>query len=190
MIPPDSIIQIVRSYGLVILFGLAILEGPIATVIAAWLARLGYVDVFAVYGVCVSADLVGDSLLYAAGRRTGHLPGRWLRRLGVGGDRLARLEAHFRDHGPSTLIVGKLTHSAGFAVLLAAGASRMPFGRFVRYNLFATVPKTLVFVLIGYSFGAAYAAIDAAIFRVSLVLLAVLLTGAGLWLLQRRRRVS
>ncbi len=188
MIQPDQIIEVVRAHGLMFLFPVAVLEGPIVTVIAAWLARAGYFDVFAVYGVCVLADLVGDVMLYALGRRGPHLPERWRRRLGLGGDRLQKLEAHFRDRGPGTLLFGKVTHSAGFAVLLAAGASRMPFGRFLLYNVLATLPKVLLFVLIGYSFGAAYAAIDTYIFRASLVLMALLVVAGGFWLLHRRRQ--
>ena len=106
--------------------------------------------------VVVAADLVGDVILYFVGRFShGSLPQRWRARLGLDEQRQAALEEHFRASGGRTLIIGKLTHSAGFLVLLAAGGARMPFGRFLLYNLAGTVPKSLVFLLIGYTVGAA-----------------------------------
>ncbi|MGB8621367.1 MAG: DedA family protein [Paracoccaceae bacterium] len=188
MMQLDTVVHAIQGYGLLILFPLAVLEGPIVTVIAAYFAQLGLMNVVGVYTVCVIADLAGDAALYGLGLwAPGRFPVRWLLWLGITQDRLARLEAHFRERGPRTLLLGKLTHSAGFAVLLAAGASRMRFATFLWYNLLATLPKTLLFVVIGYSFGAAYKAIDSYIFRGSLILLAALATGGAIWLLHRRR---
>ena len=56
----------------------------------------------------------------------------------------------------------------------------MPFGRFLLYNLIGTVPKSLLFLLIGYTLGAAYASIDSWIARASILIGAVLLSRGAL----------
>lgn len=187
MVGPDTLVALVQGDGLLLLFPLALVEGPIVTVIAAWLARADPLLLTEVYAVCVAADLLGDLGLYALGRRAPALPPRWRRRLGLGGDRLARLAAHFETRGARTLLLGKLTHSGGFAVLLAAGASHMRLAPFLLFNLLGTLPKTAALMALGYAFGAAYGAIDAWLFRVSALMFLMLAGAALLWLRARRR---
>ena len=45
------------------------------------------------------------------------------------------------------------TQALGSLVLYFAGAIRMPFARFMAWNLLATVPKTALFELVGYFLG-------------------------------------
>ncbi len=177
---------LLRSHGLLLMAPLALLEGPIVTVIAGALARAEILSVAGVYAVAVLADLVGDSIVYWLGRQAPRLPLRWRTRLGLGEARLDQLGAHFRARGAVTLVIGKLTHSAGFAVLAAAGAARMPFGPFLAVNVLATLPKAGLFLAIGYFVGAAYTTVDRAIFVGSLSILAVLaILWAGFRILRR-----
>ncbi|WP_372839498.1 DedA family protein [Phaeovulum sp.] len=187
MIGAEGVLVLLKLHGLSLLAPLAVLEGPIVTVIAAYLASLAFFDVWLVYVVVVVADLVGDSIFYALGRRgPGLLSPRWRNRFGVTDARLGALKGHFHNQGGRTLVVGKLTHSAGMVVLLAAGAARMPFWRFLGFNLIATLPKSLVFVIIGYTLGRAYTAIDGWIFRASFALLVLSLVAIAAWYLYRR----
>ncbi len=187
MFGAEAVLVLLKLHGLSLLAPLAVLEGPIVTVIAAYLASLAFFDVRLVYLVVVLADLVGDSIFYGLGRRgPGLLSQRWRTRFGVSDARLEALKGHFIKQGGRTLVVGKLTHSAGMVVLLAAGAARMPFWRFLGFNLLATLPKSLVFVIIGYTLGRAYTAIDGWIFRVSFALLVATLVAIAAWFLYRR----
>ena len=54
---------LIQAYGLWILAPFAILEGPIVTILAAYLAQRGFLPVIGVYLVCIGGDLVGDALL-------------------------------------------------------------------------------------------------------------------------------
>lgn len=185
----EAVAAILAKHGLVVLAPIAVLEGPIVTVIAAWLASQGLFNLWSVALVVVIADMVGDYLLYALGRWGLHrMPASWRDRLGLKRQRLEQLAMHFSKKGGRTLLLGKLTHSAGAAVLVAAGLARMPAFRFGWINLAATVPKSLIFVALGYGFGSAYARIDNWISRVSLVLLAVIAVVGVVWLLQRAVR--
>ncbi len=189
MVSLDSIVQLIQTYGLWLLFLLAIIEGPIVTVIAAYVAALGKLDVYAVYVVLVAADLVGDMIYYFIGRfAPGWLPRRWQAKLGINPERLHDLEQHFDGHGGKTLVIGKLTHSAGLFILMAAGASKMPPAKFLMFNLLGTLPKTLAFILVGYSLGYAYKTIDSYLFRASIIILVLVLVAALAWFLRKRRK--
>ncbi|MDO9637063.1 MAG: VTT domain-containing protein [Pseudotabrizicola sp.] len=146
---------LIRDYGLLIIAPLALLEGPVISVASGYLAKAGLVPLQRVFAVLVLADLAGDLLMYWIGRqgRAGlALP--WLARFGVTRRRLATALRAFRRNGGRLLVLGKLTHSAGFAVLLAAGMVRMPLMRFLALNTLASVPKTAVCVAVGWWFGA------------------------------------
>jgi|SRR5579863_1412778 membrane protein DedA with SNARE-associated domain len=146
-------------YGYLALLPLMVIEGPAVTVIAAFLASQDLLNVWAVYAIAVIGDLIGDMLYYAAGRwtlqRLTDRPGRWATRLR---QRVAQLGPRICTRAGAMLLFGKLTHSAGFAVLLAAGAAHVSVRRFLLFNLAGTLPKSLLLVVIGYWFGRLYAA--------------------------------
>jgi membrane protein DedA with SNARE-associated domain len=172
----DNLVALIQAHGLWLLVPFAVIEGPIVTVIAAYLARMGLMNVWAVYAVCVVSDLIGDVMYYAIGRYGTHLlPERWLVKLGLNEARQMTLTDHFTQKGGRTLLFGKWTHSTGLPIMLASGMARMPLGAYIWYNLIGTVPKTALFVALGYFIGHAYASIDTYIARISLVLLGVVL---------------
>lgn len=179
---PD-IALLVSTYGIAALAPLALVEGPIVTVIAAYLASQSLLVLWQVVMVVVLADLVGDALLYWVGRTAlDRMSVPWRQRLGLSDARIAGLVSAFHTKGTAMLVGGKLTHAAGFAVLAAAGAARMPFGKFLVVNLLATIPKSLAFVGLGLLFGGAHAQIAAwlsagsvVVIGVAVVLLSVIL---------------
>jgi membrane protein DedA with SNARE-associated domain len=146
--------QTLAAYGYAALLPLAVFEGPVATVVAAFLAAQGTFEVGIVYGVVVLGDLIGDMLYYAIGRWPlrclGTFSGKRAARLH---QRIALLAPRIRERAGVMLLLGKLTHSAGFAVLLAAGAAHVPIRRFLLFNILGTLPKSLLLVALGYWFG-------------------------------------
>jgi membrane protein DedA with SNARE-associated domain len=181
----DVILVLLQQYGYFLLFSLAVIEGPIITIMAALLAAQGYFNIFAVYGVVVVGDLVGDLFHYAPGRWGKPLLVRWGNYFGIDREKLAALEERFRTRGGRTLIFGKLTHSAGFLVLVAAGAAEMPISQFLWYNFIATLPKSLFFMLIGYFIGHSYNLLNSYLEKGSLVVFALLCVGGYYWYVRR-----
>jgi membrane protein DedA with SNARE-associated domain len=156
--------HILAVYGYAALLPLTAIEGPAVTVFAGFLAAQGLFDIAGVYAVAVLGDLIGDVMYYAVGRWASrrwmvqpkaNRRGRWAARLH---QRVSVLAPRIRTRAGAMLLFGKLTHSAGFAVLLAAGAARVDLRRFLAFNLLGTLPKVLVLVLLGYWFGRLYAA--------------------------------
>ncbi len=183
----DAVLALMQNHGLWLVGPMAVFEGPIVTVIAAYLAKLGYMTLLGVYLVCLLGDLIGDGLYYWIGRAgPAILPDRWLARLGMTAARQLSLEGEFAKNGPRILLIGKWTHSAGLPVMLASGAARMNFAKYMWWNLLGTLPKTAVFTAIGWFIGSAYSAIDTWIWRASLgAVVVVAIIALLVW--QRRR---
>ena len=179
----EGIQLLMQSHGLWVVGPLAVLEGPIVTVLAGWLSKSGYMALWAVYLVCVLGDLIGDALYYWIGRAGPKLlPDRWLAKLGMGEARQLALSQHFAEKGGRTLLFGKFTHSTGLPIMLASGAARMDFWAYMFWNLVGSLPKSALFVGLGWMLGSAYAAADGWIWKGSLALGVIgVLTVALLW---------
>lgn len=182
MIDAELALSLLTAHGVALIAPLALIEGPIITVVAAWLAQQSLLDVKAVFLTVMAADLVGDALLYLLGRLGGR---RVMRLLRVGEHRVEALAERLRRNAAGVIVAGKLTHAAGAAVLFAAGAARVPFWWFMLCNFAAAVPKTLVFIMLGWWFGEAYAEMGGWIILLSLGLLALAIL--TIYLLRRGR---
>ncbi len=142
------------------------------TVFAAFLAAQGILDVFAVAATVIAGDLAGDVLIYGVGRwLLGRLPWRLSIRSQASRNRIKLLCTDITRRAGHFLLIGKLTHAVGFAVLLAAGAARIRISVFVFYNLLGTLPKSCLLVVIGYFFGRFYLDLSAQYRTISLVAL-------------------
>ena len=184
-----TVTQLISAYGLWLLLPFSVAEGPIITVIASYLAHQGLMPIVGVYIVCIAGDLIGDTLWYGLGRFAPDiLPLRWQERFGITQGRKLALEDHFAQHGGRTLLFGKLTHSAGMPIMVASGLAKMPYGPYIWYNLLGTLPKTLLFCVIGYFLGAAYSSINVYMGRVSLALLVVIGIAVAVYFQRRWRK--
>ena len=163
------VLALLASYGYWALFLIAVVEGPIVTVIAGFLASQGLLDIALVFAVAVLADLIGDLVLYAIGC-LGTTPIRAWRYSHFDHYRIANLRQRFRAQPGRALLFGKLTHGAGFLFLIAAGAEHIPPRTFLWYNLLGTLPKTATFLTLGYVAGAAYQRIDSYLWAASLII--------------------
>jgi len=152
----DGIIQLLLQYKYIILYPIASLEGPTVSVVAGVLAWKGILSFWLSYVVLVAADLTGDTFYYSIGRWGGRrFINRWGHYVGLHAERLAAVQEHFRKHSGKTIVFGK-TQAWGSLILAAAGITEMPFGRFIWLNFIATLPKSLIFLGIGYYLGHIY----------------------------------
>lgn len=183
MIASATIAGVVSAHGVAILAPVAVLEGPIVSVIAGFMVHEGLLVLWQAALCVILADVFGDCLFYSVGRDLlNWLPARWLERVGLTGARLQQMARTFESKCASVLVAGKLTHAAGFAVLIGVGASRMRFVPFVLANLLAA---SLAFLALGYFFGTAHAAIGQWLSIGSAALL-LLMAGAAPCLHRRR----
>jgi membrane protein DedA with SNARE-associated domain len=173
---PADILHILILFGYPLIFVTTIFEGPLVTVLGSFLASLGYFNVFIIYAVVVIADLVGDVSWYFVGyfgrnnfiERYGHY-------IGITTERITKMERHFSAHAGKTIFLAKITHAIGLPFIIAAGIARIRFKTFFSYSLWATLPKSLIFVLLGYYAGTSYLKINTVLrdFTVAVILLVI-----------------
>lgn len=183
-----SISPLLITYGYVILFPITVIEGPVATIIGGFLASLGYFNLTIIFVIAFVGDIVGDLIYYALGRwGTKRIASRG-KFLWIKIEHAKKLESHFEKHAGKTLLFGKWTHSVGGAILLAAGMSKMPLKKFVLFNVIGSLPKVLIFLLLGYYFGSAYQLINKYFEFASMAILIVIVLIVAIYLLVRNLR--
>lgn len=155
------ILDLLVHYKYYILFPISVVEGPIISILGGFLASLGKLNLWMVFIVVCFGDFVGDTLYYLIGY-TGRkgFAGKFMKFFRISEERLNALDIHFDKHTGKTLLLGKFTHAFGTVVLVAAGAARISYSRFMFYNVIGTLPKSLILVLVGYYFGRAYEKIN------------------------------
>src|SRR5665213_1956806 len=107
MMAPHTIVDLLEQYGYIALFLIAVFEGPIITIIGAFLASQGYFEILAVYVAVTAADLSGDLIYYGVGR-AGWRAGRFLHKPPAD---FARVERYIAQHGAKVLLVAKYTQT-------------------------------------------------------------------------------
>jgi len=153
----NQIVSLLQAYGYGILFPIAVIEGPIVTIIAGFLSAHGLLLWQLALVVVIVGDLVGDALYYIIGRWSGRkIINKWGRHFGIEEREIKKIEEHFKKHPGKTLLIGKWTQVAGMPILLTAGISRMKFWLFMEYSFVGTIVKSTIFFTIGYFAGEAY----------------------------------
>lgn len=171
------------------LFPLAVLEGPIITIIAGFFSSLGFINFFGAYAVIVAGDLAGDVLYYVAGRVGGRrFIDKWGRYLGVGERQVESLEKQFSQRGDKLLFIGKMSHGVGGAFLVAAGIIKMPFNKFLSANFLATLLKSMLLLLVGFYFGQAYATINSYLEKITVITVGLALVLAAVYFFYFRKK--
>lgn len=157
----NVVVHLLETYKYLILLPLTIVEGPIVTITASFLASLGYLNIFIVYGISVLGDVIGDSLYYWLGRLGRHtiIP-RYGRFLGITEERLRFAEEHYKKHLAKTIFFGKVTNIPNISILITAGATRVNFRTYLGVVFLAEVIKQPVLIFIGYYFGKSYVSIE------------------------------
>lgn len=166
----ETLAQFTSDYGIWVLLPIAILEGPVATVLGGFMASLGRLSPWSVYGIVVLGDMLGDALMYSLGRwGMVHLR-RFGKYIGMTNDKKDRVTAFFAAHEKKALVFSKVAHGIGITGLLTAGALRIPYARYFYMCGAVSVVQALVFFVLGYFFGHAYQSILGAFDTVSIIL--------------------
>ena len=156
-----KIFYLLVTYKYFLLFPIAVIEGPIITVIAGFLTSLGHLNFVIVYCLIVIGDLTGDTMSYVIGRYGGtKVLDRWGHYVGLSVEKVQKFKDHFNNHAAKTIMWGKLAYTMEMPFLIGAGLAKVPYKKFIFYNLIPTLPKSMLFLLIGFYFGKSYVKID------------------------------
>lgn len=152
-------IALLLVYKYYLLLPLDIIEGPIISVVAAFLSTLGLFNIFAVYVFEIIGDLIGDIALYSLGRWGKNIIHKHGHHIGATKERLEYAKKYFEEHHGKALLVSKVLHGVGITGLIAAGNLHISFKRYIKTCISISLIQSLFFVLIGLFFGHAYARI-------------------------------
>lgn len=151
------LVFLVIKYRYFFLYPVAIVEGPLITMVSGFLVSIGAMNPLIVLPIIVAGDVSGDVIYYFIGR----FGERWALSRAIikycgfetKKDKIIGL---FENHGGKFLLFGKLTHALGAVFLIGAGYSRMDLRRFILYNLVGTIIKSSILLSAGYLAGSAY----------------------------------
>lgn len=163
--------------------GLAV-PGEAALLLAGFLVLRGEADMLGMMVAATAGAIIGDSIGYEIGRRLG---GVIKRRLGQ--DRWDRATGFLRRHGGKAVLLGRFVGVLRAVVPAAAGASKMPYRKFLLWNALGALVWAPGTIALGYAAGSSYDRVEKWLGRGGLILFAlVVLVAVGVWYFRKRAR--
>lgn len=164
-----------------------VLPGETAAILGGVAASRGHVPLAAVLAVVIAGAVIGDSVGYEVGRQLGTRILRW-RLLEKRRERIDAARDFLARRGGTAVFLGRWTAFFRAVMPALAGTARMPYRRFLAFNVAGGVPWSVTVVLVGYLAGASYAHIEKLLGRgAALVVAAVVVVAVVVWQLRRRR---
>jgi membrane-associated protein len=163
-----------------------VVPGELAVILGGVLAARAHVPLSAVLAASIVGPILGDSIGYYLGRRYGEntrhkrLKKRW-----------AKARSWVKNKGAPAVFLGRFVAFIRSFIPVAAGVSRMPYRKFLPWNVAAGTLWGAGSALLGYFAGANFEAVAQAMGWVGLALLAVAIAVfAGIRFVGGRRKVK
>lgn len=159
----ERLLEFFLTYGVVALFPILFFgaigvpfPGSLLMVAAGAFAGAGELNFVAVLLCAIIATILGNIAGYWIGLRGGTSAlTRWGRRFRINAAAIARGEQFFARWGSVSIILSRFPLSPLSAIInIVAGAARYPLRSFILYNIPGVTVWALVYVVLGYIFGA------------------------------------
>ncbi|MSU44714.1 hypothetical protein EXS45_00825 [Candidatus Nomurabacteria bacterium] len=148
-------IELLLTYKYFIMILLAIVEGPIISVICGFFTTLGIFNIFLVFVVMVLGDIIGDAIFYFIG----YSGERFLPYFKITDEKLEKAKNYYKNNYKKAIIVSKLVYSIGSLGLVGAGASRVSYLKYFKICAIFSLIQSTIMLTIGIFFGGAYVVI-------------------------------
>jgi len=136
------------------------LPGETALFAASYLAATGQLSLPLVIGAAAFGAVVGDSVGYFIGRKGGRqFLESYGRYVGITSEKLAKADRYFSRHGGKTVFFGRFIAVLRVLAGPLAGASNMPYRRFLAANVSGAIVWASVIGALGFFFGEPVAAL-------------------------------
>jgi membrane protein DedA with SNARE-associated domain len=129
--------------------------GELALITAAALAQNGELTIYSVIGSATVGAVAGQAAAYSLGRWRGREILAWGVLGRVSGKPLAASEFFFKQHGGKALLLGRFVPLVRSAIGWIAGVTRMPWWRYLGWNILGAFAWSLSIGLGAYFFGKA-----------------------------------
>jgi membrane protein DedA with SNARE-associated domain len=176
---PPWLTDLFARYGYFVVFFGVLLEnagvpvpGETILLAGAALARFGHLSLVWVVATAVMGAVLGDNVGFVIGRRGGRrLLERHGRIFGFTARRLDQFDGFFARHGAKTVFAARFVTGLRVVGAVLAGASTLPWGRFLIFNAAGAVAWAGTVGAVGYALGYSWETIERWIGHLGLVLL-------------------
>ncbi|MEE8600266.1 DedA family protein [Euzebya tangerina] len=151
-----------------------VLPGELAVILGGVVVAQGNASLPVMIAVASVAAIAGDSVGYEMGRHFGPRIVAWEPFQRRYGEKVIAASAYLRERGGRAVFVGRWTSLLRALVPGLAGMSKMPYGRFLVFNVVGGVAWATTFVLVGYLAGASWRVVERVAGRASLLLLVLI----------------
>jgi membrane protein DedA with SNARE-associated domain len=127
--------------------------GEFAVAAGGILASRGQVAFLALVGVVVVGTMAGNATGYFLGRRWGTGVLEWPPLQKLFGSPIHKAQDFMRRRGEWAIVLGRLTTPTRIMVPFLAGSSRLPYPRYVLFDLPATIVWALAWTILGFTLG-------------------------------------
>ena len=178
---PEWLVDLFARYGYAVVFVGVFLEntglpvpGETALLAGAAMAQFGRLSLVKVIATAIVGATLGDNLGFAIGRRYGRgLVERYGSRVGLTRPRLAQFDRFFLRHGARTVFVARFITGLRVVGAVLAGASGLPWPKFLFYNAAGAIVWSIAVATAGYSLAYSWDTLERWIGRTGLIGLAL-----------------
>lgn len=129
-----------------------LLPGDSLLFAAGGLAAVGSLDIYALIGLLLVAAVLGDMVNYTIGKyfaaKLFSNPNSKIFKKAY----IDKTQAFYEKYGGKTIVIARFVPIVRTFAPFVAGASRMDYGRFFKYNLLGALLWSVLFLLAGYFF--------------------------------------
>ncbi|QQS22494.1 VTT domain-containing protein [bacterium] len=178
-----DLIELIKAAGYLGLFGIVFAEtgllvgfflpGDSLMFTAGVLAAEGYLNIYILLIILVSAAIIGDSTGYAIGKKFGPKIFAKENSLLFNKSHVQKAEQFFHKHGPKTIIIARFVPIVRTFVPTLAGVGKMSYWRFLTYNIVGALLWAAGLTLLGYYLGLKIDNIDKYILPIIAVIILV-----------------
>ena len=168
-----------------------VIPGDVILALGGVYAARGRLTIAWVIVLGTLAAIAGESIGYWLGRRYGRALIRRLPLVNRMERHLENAEDYFKRHGGKTVAIGRYATAAGAFIPFSAGVGRMPYARFLTFDVPAIIVWAAGISIFGYFFGQHLAFVDRVLSRFGYIVLGlfvVFFLGRFLWKKFRERR--
>jgi len=150
----QQILELILIWGYPLMLLLMIVEGPIVTLGAAFLASMGYFNFSIVLILSILGDIIGDIILYFIGFSSQKNSFFKKRAFSQSNSQIVNsIKENFQKKGAQIIFFTKITTGLCYITFILAGMLRLNFKKFLLFSFLGGIIWSSFLVAIGYYFG-------------------------------------
>ncbi len=154
----QTVINLILTYKYLIIFPLAVIEGPFLCVVLGYLIFAGYINWLVTFLVVLAADIGPDIFYWRLGLHGNKkiLESKYFAKSEKAATNLQILENMWHKHTKKTMFFGKLAYGIALPIIISAGVAKLPLKKFVLASLPVGIFQIGLLLFVGYHLGTSY----------------------------------